>query len=244
MNRRRHGPETKTSKLAILVPLALSGLVLGGAFLANSGLRHMREPDSVARLQTAENDFRAGSGAAAVRLFTPLAKAGNTTAQYWLAKMYLYGTDIKPDATHAIDLLTKAASHGNVAAELLLGETYLNGLHTLQDFRQARLWLGKAAHAGNAPAERDLARIYAQGWGVAPDPVEAYAWDAVAAAHGDAWATSERNRILRTLAGPELTEAQARARSLNATIGAAAAPSSSIAEGNPTANPLAPSDQG
>jgi len=201
---------------AAVIPLTL--LLLVGGYLVASRAEQSHFVGATTRLDRAIQDFRAGNGSAAIDLFTPLADSGNATAQYWLGEMYLYGSDVQPNASDAISLLTKSASQGYLPAELLLGQTYLNGFYTLQDFTQAKTWLMKAGLAGNPNAQRDLGEIYERGWGVKADPVEAYAWDAIAAARGNVLAQTERNRILKGLAGEDVTKAQARAKELDATI--------------------------
>jgi TPR repeat protein len=202
-------PPARTIALLMLIVLAAASVAIG-YFASPHGSKNP--------LEAAQQDFREGYGAAAARLFSPLADAGNATAQYWLADIYLDGYDVKAYPGRAIELLTKAASGGFVPAELRLGEIYLNGHVVLQNFVQAKTWLTKAALTGDTIAERDLGQMYERGWGVDADMVEAYAWYAAAAAGGNRLAQDERDHLLNSLRGDAVARAQARAVGIDGAI--------------------------
>jgi TPR repeat protein len=216
-------PTAADARTAPLFLLVLAVLLALASYSMGTYRERQQLKDPAVRLEVALQDVRAGSDDAARRLLTPLADAGNATAQYWLADLYQYGLGVGRDPQKAIELLTKSAGQGFVPAEERLGEFYLNGSLVLQDLTLAREWLGKAAAAGNDIAQYDLSQIFDQGLGVPADPVQAYAWAAVAAAHGNALAQRERDRILASLSPEQVTEAEARARQVSASQTAPAA---------------------
>jgi TPR repeat protein len=203
------GAQRVSSLLFLLVILiALAGYWVGSHF------EREKLQDPAVRLEVALQALREGYDNTALRLFTPLANAGNVTAQYWLADLYEHGLGAERDPQKAIGLLTKSAGQGFVPAAARLGEIYLYGRLVLQDLQLAREWLSRAAMAGDDIAQYELSQIYERGLGVPADPVEAYAWAAVAATRGNALAQRERDRILASLSPEELARGEARAKEI------------------------------
>lgn len=208
---------TITLKNTFFIAAAL--LLAGGAYTVGSQARLDAADNTQFKLSVAEKALAAGDGRLALSLFTPLAKAGNAKADYWMADLYAHGLGTPKDEARAIGYLKQAAAKGLVPAEAKLGRLYAAGDQTVQDFSQAKIWLAKAALRGDAAAERRLGRLYEQGLGVARDPIAAYAWYENAVLRGDIPAERLRNQVLAQLAPGALSKAEAQAKTLNATIG-------------------------
>jgi hypothetical protein len=91
-------------------------------------------------------------GAAALRLWRPLADQGNATVQNFLGQMYREGTGVPQDYAAAMSWYQKAADQGNAPAQFNLGFMYFNGPGVPQDYAAAMSWYRKAADQGNSAA--------------------------------------------------------------------------------------------
>ncbi|MBW8881841.1 MAG: sel1 repeat family protein, partial [Asticcacaulis sp.] len=109
--------------------------------------------------------YESGQLDEAVRIFTPLAEAGNRSAQYYLGGMYSVGDGVTQDWATSMDWYLKAANQGHAGAQCLLGMAYLGGRGAPQNSVAAATWLRKAADQGVASAELHLGMQYLKGNG-------------------------------------------------------------------------------
>lgn len=98
------------------------------------------------------------------------AQRGDSSVQYQLGQIYIYGSGVRRDYAEGLKWLRKAAEQGHESAQLLLGDVYLQGFGTFFHFgsgslqitgirpdqRKALRWLSLAAEQGNAEAARQV----------------------------------------------------------------------------------------
>lgn len=117
--------------------------------------------------------------------FLPLATAGNSEAQYYLGKIYLFGEGVPEDEIKSLDWYTKSAQHGHIVSQSMLGTIFLNGGKLIpKDYKQADYWLRKAAEQGDADAQYNLGVMYHDALGIQQDFIKATFWYRKAADHG------------------------------------------------------------
>ena len=121
--------------------------------------------------------------ATALKIFRPLAEAGDPRAQNQLAWMYESGLGVPRDKAEGERWTRKAAEQGNSEAELNLGFKY--DLYEPKDYAQAIAWYRKAADHGNAMAQEVLGATYYQGKIAPQNFALAVEWFRKAADQGD-----------------------------------------------------------
>jgi uncharacterized protein len=89
--------------------------------------------------------YNKGDYATTLRLFLPLAAAGDAEAQYNLGVMYDNGKGVPQDSAMAMSWFRKSAAQGNADAQYNLGVMYDNGKGVPQDYVQAHMWFNLAA---------------------------------------------------------------------------------------------------
>jgi hypothetical protein len=104
-------------------------------------------------LEDAAAATQQGDYAEAIRLLTPLAEQGNSSASNSLGALYYKGQGVDQDFTVATEWYKKAAERGSVTAQTTVGLMYFMGTHVAKDYVEAHKWLGLAAQAGSANAE-------------------------------------------------------------------------------------------
>jgi TPR repeat protein len=142
----------------------------------------------------------------AFKIFEPLAKAGDTEAQYNLAMLYRSGKGVAKDMRKCAQWFRRAAEQGLAAAQYQLGYLYDQGEGVEQDNPAALAWYRKAAEQGHAGAQVNLGVMYANGTGVAQDLKLAYVWFNLAASQGSSIAFKNK-QILGEAFSPEELEA-------------------------------------
>ena len=100
--------------------------------------------------------YQRGDYATAIRELRPLAKQGNTNAQFNLGIMYSEGKGVPQDYAEAVKWHRKAAEQGDAEAQYNLGVMYGNGLSVPQDYAEAVGWWHKAAEQGQVEAQYNL----------------------------------------------------------------------------------------
>lgn len=122
----------------------------------------------------------------AAQLLTPLANAGNSTAQFRLGMLYYMGQGVPEDENQAVFYWKKAANQGSVDAMFHLGSAYLFGTQAARTVpdpdREAAIWYFQAASAGHAEAQYHLGLLFLAGKGVVDSRKEAARWMRKAAA--------------------------------------------------------------
>lgn len=135
-------------------------------------------PAHAGPLEDGEAAFQNGHDDVALRLWRPLAEAGNAEAQYGLGHLYdnVFFDKVPQDPSEALKWFRKAAEQGHARAQNTLGGIYRTGRGVLRDYAEALKWYRKAADQGNADAEVSLGRMYFSGEGVPKDHAEALKW--------------------------------------------------------------------
>lgn len=145
-------------------------------------------PATADPLATALKAIDDGQMKQAAQLLTPLAVAGNSTAQVRLGSLYYLGQGVPEDEKQAIFYWKKAAGQGSADAMFHLGSAYLFGnqaARTVPDpDREAATWYFQAASAGHAEAQYHLGLLFLAGKGVIDSRIEATRWFRKAAAQG------------------------------------------------------------
>jgi len=95
----------------------------------------------------------------AFRLYTILAKQGDSNAQYMVGKMYLMGRGTKQDDQEGMRFLTLSSNQGNPNAQNSLGCHYENGWHVQQDYKEAARLYTLASQQGHQEATHCLQRL-------------------------------------------------------------------------------------
>jgi len=125
-----------------------------------------------------------GEYAAAYAEWLPLARAGDSTAQFSIGMLYSEGHGVEVDYAEAASWYQRAAAQGVVAAQFTLGVMYAQGIGVPQDLVQSAKWYAQAAEQGDADAQFAFGLILSQGAGLARDTVQSVQWFRRAAIQG------------------------------------------------------------
>jgi TPR repeat protein len=110
-------------------PLLISGLMLSAQILGSAGALAGPWEDGMAA-------YNRGDYAPAIRLFRPLAQAGNARAQHLLGVMYHRGQGVARNTVRAMAWFSVAAKHGDREAQATLSE--VSKTMTPDEIAQAR----------------------------------------------------------------------------------------------------------
>ena len=146
----------------------------------------------------------------ALEQWRPLAKQGDTIAQYNLGNMYAKGQGVPQDYKMAIKWYRLAVEQDYVLAQYNLGVMYDFGRGVPQDYKIAAKWYRLAAEQDYVLAQDNIGIMYANGQGVLQDYVRAHMWFNIAASNG----ADSKNRDLmsKKMTPSQLEEAQNLAR--------------------------------
>ena len=122
----------------------------------------------------------------AVKIWRPLAEAGDADAAFNLGQAYRLGRGVPISLAAARTWLERAARKGHLDAQTTLGLLLFNGGNRIAGLR----WLRMAAEQGDPRALLIYGTALFNGDGVVRDPVRAYAYVSRAAAQGLAPAQS------------------------------------------------------
>ena len=156
--------------------------------------------------------YQAGDYATALQEWTPLAEAGDASAQFILGVMYFTGQGVPQDDAEAVKWYRLAADQGNANAQSFLGDMYESGKGVPQDDAEAVKWYRLAADQGLANAQALLGIMYVQGNGVLKDNVMAHMWFNIASASGNDKAGEWRDKRADLMTPAAIEKAQAMAR--------------------------------
>ena len=145
--------------------------------------------------------YNRGDVAAAFRLLTAAAEAGDSGAQVNLGYLYARGQGTPANQQQAIRLYRLAADQGNGEAMNAIGFKYLTGSGVPADLAQAVHWLCRAALAGDPRGLNNLGILHYEGRGVPRDVEEFRSLWRQAADRGNPNAMFNLGRSL--LLGPE-----------------------------------------
>lgn len=126
--------------------------------------------------------YNRGDPKAALKLWQPLAEAGNPDAQVNIGVLHANGEGVPQSYSEAMIWYRKAADQGDVFALNNLGLMYMRGQGVTPSDSMAVQLYRQAAEENFAPAQFNLATMYAQGRGVEKDRAEAYKWVTLAIA--------------------------------------------------------------
>ena len=155
--------------------------------------------------------------ATALRLFRPLAQAGDPVAQKNLGAHYDHGWGVPQDQAEGLRWFRKAADQGYADAEFEVGVMYELGRGTPKDYSEAAKWFRKAAEQGHGEAQGSLGEMYANGEGVSLDLVQAHLWLSLALMRlpdgmPRTLAGEDRERVSAKMTPAQLAEAHRLAR--------------------------------
>jgi len=165
-----------------------------------------------ADFKAGEKAYQGGDYATALREWQPLAKQGQSVAQYHLGLLYANGQGVPKDDAQARQWYEKAAAQGHANAQVNLGSLYDYGRGGPQDFRMAVRWYLRSANQGNDLAQRKLGLLYERGDGVPKDYVQAYMWYKLGAANGGTIGAMQRDELAVRMTSDQLAEAKKLAR--------------------------------
>jgi TPR repeat protein len=150
-----------------------------------------------------------GDNAAALRLWQPLAQAGDARAQFWLGAMYDLGRGVPQDHALAASWYRYAAEQGLPSAQHNLAHMYEMGHGLPADYAMsaAVAWYRRAADQGYSAAQLNLGALYTEGRGVRRDYVQAYKWLTLAGAEHNRSFVVRRMTPQEIAAGDELVRA-------------------------------------
>jgi TPR repeat protein len=151
-----------------------------------------------------------GDYGAALRLWKPIAEAGDAIAQNNLGALYARGLGTKKDLVEADKWYLAAAIQGLADAENNIGYSYELGLGLPMDFAAAAMWYRSAAEQGHALGELNLGLFYANGMAVPKDAVTAFMWIGLASAQGLLPARAALTSLVTSMTPAEVAEGQAR----------------------------------
>ena len=114
---------------------------------------------ALADFQDALSAYDAGDYAAAVAVWSDLARRGDAEAEAALAGLYLQGLGVERSAAQAAVWYRRAAKRGLMAARMNLGDLYAAGRGVRRDYVMAYLWLSLAAAQGSTWSARRRAEI-------------------------------------------------------------------------------------
>ena len=152
--------------------------------------------------------YGGGDYATAFAEWTPIAEAGDITAQYFLGEMHHNGKGVPQDYAEAALWYHRSAEGGYSGAQLGLGAMYANGNGVAQDDAEAVKWWRLAAKKGHHDAQYFLGIMYANGNGVPQDYRLAYMWWDIAADGGHKVAEEFRDGTENVMTPKQLAEAQ------------------------------------
>lgn len=158
-------------------------------------------------LSDAEHIYSAGDYAKAAKLYMPLAKRGNTQAQFRLGVIYYLGQGVPQDYKVSAGWLRLAAKQGLALAQNLLGTIYDLGLKVPQDYKEAAKWYRFSAEQGNADGQYNLGIMYARELGVPQNYLRAHMWMSLAGKYPD-----ELAFIAKQMSDDQIAQAQELAR--------------------------------
>jgi len=113
--------------------------------------------------------YQAGQYSGALRLWQPLADAGDAEAELNIGFLYDAGQGVPADPTRAANWYRRSAEHGHAAAQYNLGMMYAAGRGVIRDTARARYWLELAAGQGLQEARTLLPEVDGRPAGAVPE---------------------------------------------------------------------------
>ena len=110
----------------------------------------------------------------------PLAKQGNSSAQYNLGIMYFRGLGVSKDTETALELFSRAANADNVLAQYFLGYIHEHGRQVRKNYKTALIFYKLAAGQGHPASQVNLGAMHYFGNGTPKSNLYAYMWWSIA----------------------------------------------------------------
>lgn len=139
--------------------------------------------------------YQQGNYTAAYEIWLPLARQGNSAAQYNIGLLYQHGLGVSRQFATAVKWYTQAARAGDADAQTKLGDLILEGHWGNGKEAIAVKWYRLSSDQGHRKAQRQLGILLVQGKGVKHDSTQAIEWLRAARDQGD----TEAARWLRKL---------------------------------------------
>ena len=112
-------------------------------------LMTLSSPVAAQDLQKGNAAYQAGDYVTAIQEWTPLAEAGDASAQFNLGLTYDNGQGVPQDYKEAVKWYRLAAEQGISKAQTNLGVMYVAGQGVIQDNAMAHMWYNIGAANGN-----------------------------------------------------------------------------------------------
>ncbi len=165
-----------------MVKRLFSGIL---AKFRDSSLLHSSDQAKIeSDMQAGESAYEQGDYEAALRIFGPLAKQGDSIARFYLKLAYKEGKNILTDTSEDLKWCRKAAEQDLVSAQYDLGNLHINGNGIPRNYDEAAKWFYRAAVRGHATAQYNLGIMYTNGFGVSKNHAEGVKWYHKAAKQG------------------------------------------------------------
>jgi hypothetical protein len=152
--------------------------------------------------------FEKGDYATALKIWEPIAKEGDTSAQFQLGNMYTNGHGVTIDHKTAYKWYLLAARQGYAAAESSVGFAYRRGLGVKRDRKVSIEWYTAAAEKGFIPAQIGLGIMHTTGGRAKRNNTAAYMWWSIAAMLGDKEAMKLQKMIAERMNPGQINEAK------------------------------------
>lgn len=110
-------------------------------------------PQAWADLRSGLRAMDVSDYATALKELTPVAERGDVTAQFNLAKIYLYGWGVKKNEVEAAKWFRKAAEQGDSKARKMLAHMYEQGIGVQKNPAEAEKWRSMPAEKGSTSAQ-------------------------------------------------------------------------------------------
>lgn len=150
--------------------------------------------------------------ATALNELLPLAKEGDSEAQYLVGTIFQDGNGVPQDFSEAAEWYLLAAEQNYASAQFNLGAMYYLGNGVPQDYEAAFKWFRLSAKSGIASAQSALGLLYRFGDAVPQDNIRSHMWYNIASANGDTDAGSFRDKIADNMTSADISKAQEMAR--------------------------------
>lgn len=177
--------------LLLLFITRLATAQVGAAHLTQATDRYHLESDAelTEQYDAGMLAYAHGRTLEALRLLEPVARTGDSDAQYLIASIFDESKAGPQSQLLAAAWYRQAATQGHPEAQFALGVAYRLGQGVHPDLKQALAWWRAAALQGNVPAQVMLGYAYAVGeHGDGQDLVSAVRWWRKAADNDDALA--------------------------------------------------------
>lgn len=175
-------------RASVFIVLACGILISTTAFANNHTNKNLDlSPDVDPKLSSALRAYEHRNFKKALKLLSPIAKRGESEAQFILGRIYTLGLGTKRDTTKAKRWYRKAAKQGHPPAQYYLA-SILKRKEDGKRNRKAVALLHKAAKGGYAPAQSSLAEEYIYGDVLKPSFSMWYYWVRKSAYQGYSYA--------------------------------------------------------